>query len=102
MVEEEFNVKLNMDMTEATVQLTKWITVLRSALRLARKMGLPDEYTEAIIAIQKMISTLYMLKAALDAVRLSRALAGDPLAIATLGIDLAGFGLTVADLANTS
>lgn len=102
MTEGEFKVKLDMDMTEATVQLTKWITSLNSALSLARKMGLPDEYSEAIIAIQKMISTLYMLKAALDAVRLSRALAGDPLAIASLAVDLTGAGLTVADMANTS
>jgi len=98
MVDEEYNIKINADMSAITTEFTKYMTTLNAALSLARKAGLPDDQVAAIQTIQKMISTLYMLRAAYTAIAIARAAAGDPLAIAGAAIAVGGVIVTLADV----
>lgn len=85
-----------MDMTQATAELTKYMTTLNACLSLARRMGLGEDIEDGIMAIQRMISMLYMLKAAYLAVAAARLAAGDPLAWIQAGVAVGGAIATMA------
>lgn len=62
MPEEEFDIKVNLDIREATAELRKYSTILYGTLGLARRMGLPEDVDEMITAIQRLIAQLNMLR----------------------------------------
>jgi len=71
-------------------------TVMYGVLGLMRRMGLPEEYDQAIIAIQQIISTLNMLRVSLTAlIALS---ATHPIGWAMFAIAAGGTILTLAEL----
>lgn len=93
-----YNIKINADMSTATTEFLKYTTALNAALSIARTMGLPDDQMAAMLTIQKMISALFMLRAAYAAVAIARGAAGDPLAIAGAGIGIGAFIVTLMDV----
>lgn len=80
--------------------LNKYITLATSAaygiLGILRKMGLGEDVTKAITIVQRMISTLNMLRTTMIALQL----ASGPWGWAMAGIGLAGTLITIGDQIN--
>jgi len=94
MAEEEYKVKLDMDLREATAEIARYTAVLYGALGIMKRMGLPEEAQAQIAQIQKMIAQLMMLRASLIAVEM----AAGPVGWALAGISIAGTILTLTDV----
>ena len=99
MVDNDVEIRIRMDMAEATSQLNNYLITLRSAIRLARRMGLPDVVDQQLRQIQQLIRLIYQLRMAYYALLAARTAAGDPLAIAQAGIAIGGAVLTSMDVA---
>jgi len=85
----EYQIRLSMDTTEATASTVQYLIALRSALRLARRMGLPDEAEHAIITIQRLIRVAYELRLAYLALAAAESMT-------TLGMIKAGVAIGAA------
>jgi transcription initiation factor TFIIIB Brf1 subunit/transcription initiation factor TFIIB len=87
-----------MDMAEVTSNLVDYEIALRSALRLAKRLGLPEEVNQAIAQIQQTIRIVHQLQMAYNALLLARLSSGDPLAWVQAGIYVASSVVTMTDV----
>jgi len=95
---DDYEIRIKMDMAEATSTLVTYEIALRSALRLAKRLGLPDEVNGAITEIQKLIRIVHQLQMAYLLLTSARAAAGDPLAIFQASIAIGSAVITATEL----
>lgn len=84
---------LRVDTTKTARDLLKVQTLLYGTLGILHRLGLPEPIDAAIIKIQRLISTLNMLRMSLIAVEA----AAGPVGWAMAGISVAGTVLTIGD-----
>ena len=77
--------------------LNEYIHTLNSAMRLAKRAGLPEEFSRYVTEIQRIIRLINQLKIAMYALQAARMAAGDPLAIAQAGIAIGSVVVTASD-----
>lgn len=77
--------------------LNEYIHTLNSAIRLAKRAGLPDDFRKYATEIQRAIRLINQLKIAMYALTAARVAAGDPLAIIQAGIAIGAVAVTAAD-----
>lgn len=82
-------IEVEVDLKKFNLELQQLLIVFSGVLSLIRKMGLPEDVNEFVFAIQKMISMIYTLQAAILALQAARAAGGDPIAMAQFGIAVA-------------
>ena len=78
------------DIALSIATLNEYTHTLTSAMRLAKRCGLPEEFHNAVTEIQRILRLINMLKIAYLALAAARVAAGDPLAIAQAGIAIGG------------
>jgi len=77
--------------------LNEYIHVLNSAIRLAKRVGLPDDFAKYATEIQRIIRIINQLKIAYYALSAAEMAAGDPLAYIRAGIAIGSAVVTAAD-----
>jgi len=68
------------EIEKATTSLYRYELALRSALRLAKRMGLPDQVEQAIILMQRVQRVVHLLEMTYHALMVAEAAAGNPMA----------------------
>jgi division protein CdvB (Snf7/Vps24/ESCRT-III family) len=78
--------------------LNEYIHTLNSAIRLAKRCGLPDDFAKYATEIQQIIRLINQLKIAYQLLTAAEVAAGNPLAIAQLGITVGSAIVTATDI----
>lgn len=85
------------ELDKTTASLYRYETALRSALRLAKRMGLPEEMEQQITTYQRVLRAVHQLEMAYHALQVARMAAGDPIAWVQFGITATAFAFNVGE-----
>ena len=94
----EIEYALTVNIEDATNQIRSLERMLFRALSLARRMGLPEDISQGIDAIQRMITTVRMLRLSLLALQAASGPVGWATALMGLTIGMAEAGELTVDL----
>lgn len=78
MVDQEYNIILNVKAMQTVSEIMMAITLIRSFTRMLKRMGLPDDVTQLVNTIIRIITWLRMLYAIMQQLQAMIAGGGSP------------------------